>query len=105
MSHTPGPWTCEEGEVLGGDGDVFIAEIVGRGRPCAVENPNEVEANARLMAAAPDLLAAGRKMRAAMSRLALSIVLGHPVGKDIEEAVNDAQDAMIAAIAKAEGQP
>lgn len=60
MAHTPGPWTVQEGEVTAAEGDVIIAEMVGRGRPCAVENPIEAEANARLIAAAPDLLAALR---------------------------------------------
>lgn len=56
MSHTPAPWTVSAGEVTTADGDVFIAELASRDRPCAVQNPTEAEANAHLIAAAPELL-------------------------------------------------
>ena len=61
------------------------------------------EANAHLIAAAPELLSACQKARAAMSALVMSIVVGEPLGP-VEQRVNEAQDAMIAAIAKAEGR-
>ena len=50
MAHTPGPWTTDDGMNLTGQGGVLIGEL----------NPfvDECDDNARLIAAAPDLLAA-----------------------------------------------
>jgi hypothetical protein len=51
-AHTPGPWTSEANSFMICDADGFIAKVAGN-------NPNdaEVRANARLIAAAPELLA------------------------------------------------
>jgi hypothetical protein len=57
--HTPGPWTCEVSEespnglVLGRAGEDVVAEIQSNG-----QTATEVMANARLIAAAPELLGA-----------------------------------------------
>lgn len=59
MNHTPGPWIYEDGDVLGGPGG--IACVV----PLYTANGlGEGKANARLIAAAPDLLAALRTIQA-----------------------------------------
>lgn len=52
-NHTPGPWRAERPQTLWRvkSGEFFIAENVG------------MEADARLMAAAPDLLAAAKVVR------------------------------------------
>mgnify|MGYP001607014281 CR=1 FL=1 len=46
--HTAGPWKIEDGEILPGDGVVSLGTVYGV----------ECAANARLIAAAPELLAA-----------------------------------------------
>jgi hypothetical protein len=79
-------------------GDTFIAEIVSRDRPCAVTNPTELEANAHLIAAAPDLLAALKALFADYKALADSGDAGHWS----LEGLAVGQQAL-AAIAKAEG--
>ena len=61
--HTPGPWRVqgtriEYGPFVAGDG--FVVAKVFRD-PSETGTPNEWEANARLIAAAPDLLAACRE--------------------------------------------
>ena len=74
--HTPGPWEAEGRDIYGADGfsvaefdGVFIArEADGRLHPSAagqsIERPDdEVAANARLIAAAPDLLEALKRVR------------------------------------------
>jgi len=68
MSHTPGPW-CAKGKSvkrdlthigLGDNAGVHIAVATGgkTSGPFFVESDEEVEANARLIAAAPELLEA-----------------------------------------------
>lgn len=86
--HTPGPWTAlQRGGVLAADG-LLVAQCVqpyARVTSTGIEADREVaqgpQANARLVAAAPDMLAA--------LRLALTPVLA--VGSD--EAVNALQAA------------
>jgi hypothetical protein len=60
MNHTPGPWTVnlDTGEVLSADG-LVLATVYGT-NSWAPEDPATIEcqANARLMAAAPEFLAA-----------------------------------------------
>ena len=56
MSHTPGPWTALEKSVWRIDGDERT-EIA----TAAMGRDADAEANARLMAAAPDLLAACKR--------------------------------------------
>lgn len=60
MSHTPGPWRAENDDptfLILGEDRVYIAEV---GLPGV-----EMESNARLIAAAPDLLAALERCLAA----------------------------------------
>lgn len=63
--HTPGPWKaclngeCECGYVFGDGGDVYVARALGPGDEEDPRPTREMQkANARLIAAAPDLLAA-----------------------------------------------
>ena len=94
--YTPGPWGTFEIQHDGDDpetrtgvcafeGDYMLAEV-------GFDRPNEAEANARLIASAPDLLKAARE---AEQRL-LDLFDG-----DAEDAT--IIDALRAAIAKAEG--
>ena len=56
--HTPGPWTVNDGEIVGGG---FVLGMV-YGAISDVGSDHECHANARLIAAAPDLLAALKAM-------------------------------------------
>lgn len=65
--HTPGPWIVEDGSslVTGGDGNSIADVIGGSGLGFLDENDNaECLANARLIEAAPDLLAACLRWKA-----------------------------------------
>ena len=53
--HTPGPWT--NGTLVLNDGSVAVVNPDLRRRICRVDDDGDLEANARLIAAAPDLLA------------------------------------------------
>jgi hypothetical protein len=86
--HTQGPWIITNGRCIYGNGD-FIKPFV-----ASVEddhNDAETEANARLIAAAPDLLAALQ-----------AIVTGNVYGNPTQW--NLAIDRGIAALAKATGE-
>lgn len=62
-AHTPGPWSCGE-KGNGAVGSVYcdnslgtrVAIVYGRGQEYTIFSRAEEEANARLIAAAPDLL-------------------------------------------------
>jgi hypothetical protein len=62
-AHTPGPWRqgngyyWGEGYAICGDHGI-VAGVVGKGYPCGLGRHPESDANARLIAAAPELLAA-----------------------------------------------
>ena len=64
-NHTAGPWTCKPTASLGPQWAVY-SESDTRGATIAVEYDHDenTEANARLLAAAPDLLAALRAIEA-----------------------------------------
>ena len=75
MSHTPGPWGYHEFGIQLGKGRFYIdqqngihgiAAIIPLETASAALSPEEHEANARLIAAAPDLLAACEEMLAAI---------------------------------------
>ncbi|MBS7790293.1 hypothetical protein KTR66_09815 [Roseococcus sp. SDR] len=86
--HTPGPWAVS-------DGGVFPAIWDADGRHLATMSDcgDEMEANAQMMAAAPDLLAA---LRVALDHMQASIETCRRAPHDIA--------AARAAIAKAEGR-
>jgi hypothetical protein len=94
MAHTPGPWavdddTLEIFSIVPGHSTGWIAKVLGNddnGRPLS---PDEMAANARLIAAAPELLSALRPL----------------VERVIENGGHgDLVDTALAAIAKAEGR-
>jgi hypothetical protein len=89
--HTPGPWNLhspDEGDPKTGDGSFCITAqsmVIANAQP---SDWHETPANARLIAAAPDLLKAAKMMQAA----------------DVTtDEINVARDFLDAAIAKAEG--
>lgn len=87
-THTPGPWAIEEGDrethIVGGEAILAYCPDW----PCA---PQEQEANARLIAAAPELLEAAESL--------LDVV-----GVRIDDPRIAQFDALRAAIAKARGE-
>jgi hypothetical protein len=63
VSHTPGPWENDYHFIVAPDPrglhrDIYIAEIADRDDEGRVASPRQQSANARLIAAAPDLLRA-----------------------------------------------
>ncbi len=106
--HTPGPWHFDDRQA--GMGDCGSVEALTADRKmvtrevCTVlfddDDPSEDAANARLIAAAPDLKQACEAIQAALSKYGaqLSDLFGH------DEQFNDAVEAVDAAIAKARGQ-
>ncbi len=59
-THTPGPWELRGSRLVTDSQGVLIAENIG------ANYPGTPEANARLIAAAPDLLAACKRMSEAL---------------------------------------
>ena len=108
MEHTPGPWRIEERHGHSSDGLprwVITADSVDRLAICSrrgVHSDEEAEANARLIRAAPELLAACVALIDAAGK-SMDIVThdddGHPLS-----AIGLARKQARAAIAKAEGR-
>ena len=68
--HTPGPWNVVDGRWITSDkGDLATTVVLGHGRK------DEMTANARLIAAAPELLVALDQCRAALRGVQLGRVL------------------------------
>lgn len=108
--HTPGPWSFRTDGVTGdngihADGTGIFAEAFADIRRAGEDARDEAHANARLIAAAPELLAALKKLTAEM------VGIGG-FGPEIRELVGNTNWAVLtqrvqeahAAIAKAEGR-
>lgn len=92
-NHTPGPWDCAPGQRVDGF-DYFMVYDAHEARvPCT-------DANARLIAAAPELLAA---LRDAENDLML-VAMGNTELDRLEESALACAARIRAAIAKAEGR-
>lgn len=92
--HTAGPWDSHgEDEVMAGDWDKHVATAWNNDK---IE-PDEATANARLIASAPDLLAA------CVKALNVMTMCGTHAGDDAEAAVREAKWALWDAIRKANG--
>jgi hypothetical protein len=104
--HTPGPWTASEGC----PSDVWHVDMPGRSHSVSVSRSesdadmavDEVRANARLIAAAPDLLSVA-KMAFDYANDTMGRFIDHWDGEDAES-YDALCDACEAAIAKAEGR-
>lgn len=78
-AHTPGPWVSEGRSVRRDSGlgyGEMIASVTGGAKsgPFFVEDDEECEANARLIAAAPDLLEALEAVWAALDEDSLEVM-------------------------------
>ena len=94
--HTPGPWVLENRGykfIVSKPGDGYITRDVCR-MDASTMSAFAQEANARLIAAAPDLLEALKKIAAIENRM---------FGSDWEE-IDEAREIARAAIAAAEGE-
>lgn len=103
-THTPGPWTIRDGGFIDGKGFFCLATV----RAAHVPNEPEAIANARLIAAAPDMLAVLKVVLACpQATTALArIGTGTRTGVDYfggEVWTSNAFEDLCAAIAKAEG--
>lgn len=100
-THTPGPWSYRHGDtrerpyVIGADfpGEGMICSM-NPSRTPGLGNPSDWEANARLIAAAPDLLKAAKAALDACDTVAAC---------SVTEAMDSAAKLLRSAIAKAEG--
>lgn len=98
MSHTPGPWKVSTGLIFS-DGFLVADPFVGEHENHPPEHFPEYAANARLIAAAPDLLAACEAALAAMQKN-----IAYAAYKD-EHALANGIEVVRAAIARAKEQP
>jgi hypothetical protein len=118
IGHTPGPWRIWSEKDSGGRLSVLeVCETQDRGRhshfASVAKHWPEAEANARLIAAAPDLLAALKDLAEAVESMQATfgcIQGGHPEEDDMhfhekwaEEFLKERMEPVRAAIAKAEG--
>ena len=90
---TPGPWTAPgvfHGNLVYGSGSI-VADVV-----TSAPDPGEREANATLIAAAPDMLDCLREL--------ISTCHGDPLNKAARDAKNAALYRAASAVAKATGQ-
>lgn len=109
MSHTPGPWECFPKLTASENHRGFVVQKSGthKWRLADVvpmdEDGKEGAANARLIAAAPDLLAALRELMAAGDEVVAHCGTDGPLADAACERNHRAWNAARAAIAKAEG--
>ena len=64
MPHTPGPWTVSNSDLRGGR--YWTVNVPGYGEPIDIHEDDNGQADAQLIAAAPDLLVALDNLLAAM---------------------------------------
>lgn len=99
IGHTPGPWNISERDPQRDQFYIFGEDFTGQDYPVATvtscEDPDQHEANARLIAAAPDLLK--------VAHWALSRLISTSALTEGSEAMQ-LQRALRAAIARAEGR-
>lgn len=91
--HTPGPWSVDGCQIVADQGAVAL------GLYGDIEDPDQTTANIRLIAAAPDLLAA---LKAAEADIVAWLTNGAHTAAEIAE--DDVIRQVRAAIAKAEGR-
>ena len=106
--HTPGPWSVREYsadiQIIAGNfrEPALVRRIVGASNDCQTALRIEQAANARLIAAAPELLEALRDALAAMEHMG-DVMNGMDIVTDEDEAHFPAFAKARAAITKAEG--
>jgi hypothetical protein len=103
-NHTPGPWYATDTAIIGNDGGTWVAEhpavkwqtlksVTKSGDAIVAESIKQANANAHLIASAPDLLSALRFLLADYIAIEGETLTGSSVPVDMARA----------AIAKAEG--
>jgi hypothetical protein len=92
-NHTPGPWKADGGDVWDSDMSICILNSENEYGP---GNRNQIRANARLIAAAPDMLEALEEIAR------LPIAATYPDGPCIDR---EDMSMVLAAISKAKGKP
>lgn len=104
--HTPGPWQYESLPAVVTDANrCIIAVTVGPERTVAVADVKQQRANARLIAAAPDLLEACNRLLMQVEveqREVPNALTGHPASRELHLQMVEAKQAAREAIAKAE---
>jgi len=86
--HTPGPWT------IGEDGDVFADDCACVAMICgAADGIIEAQANAHLIAAAPELLAAATRVVEHLSKMENGKWLNNAAGEELKAAIAKAREA------------
>jgi hypothetical protein len=103
MKHTPGPWKVKElsKRDIAVTSDTYYAPIPHICKLYCIKNQEEMEANASLIAAAPDLLEACKDQLALICRLC---ILLNPQHADIKNCTCGDTESFRNAIAKAEGK-
>lgn len=108
-NHTPGPWTRFPGERFKHDSSAGVKDSSGNYIACALDQnrydrDEEVEANARLIASAPELLAACEAL-AAFTRDLLKLVTPEQIKEArLTTRMLKLNDTAFNAIAKARGE-
>jgi hypothetical protein len=97
MEHTPGPWKVDEvwSLIMGPNGEEVAAVHSGVSHPTRA-NRNTAHANARLIAAAPDMLAALQEALKSLEYAAM--VLEAPEKSAFRENIVDARAAIEKAV-------
>ena len=121
IEHTPGPWDFRKGDTLNPDRTFGIVRLLSRDECLQIDGDDSgfggrseviaevtdgtaAEADARLIAAAPELLEALRKADALLKNASDTGLLDTLAGYMHPDEINGACDAVIAAIAKATGE-
>ena len=103
--HTPGPWHINplfDYSVNSEKKHVTMVNVSVRGKECDVDHP-EAQANARLIAAAPDLLEACKLAKQHLDAMRLESGMGNVLLPFEKAAFEQVDTALTAAIEKAEG--
>lgn len=69
-THTPGPWTFHAGQFISAPGQVFVAEVWEEDIDIQLDAEAVMEANGRLIAAAPDFYREAKRVVEWLERLA-----------------------------------
>ena len=98
MKHTSGPWKLRSDALIVGNNDVNMSIAIAYDKSSAADGVSreEMEANARLIAAAPDMLEALETLTAIVGLTAIKY-------ENQKEMLQEAYNIAIAAIKKAKG--
>ena len=106
--HTPGPWRLADSDVVNANGDLIAAVYSGGYTRNGAVDDARLHANARLIAAAPDVVAAGQRLLAVFDQQRMTTaerIIAGVSDAGLRTEGNAAIDALRAAIAKATNPP